>query len=241
MNDNNIDPKRAAALRRKYGMDLPPQTNNAVVAAISRTDQMYGKLFARNSSELFDPVRNPALCEAAQKALRNLHAAMGQPVEPTGTEGLGHVVFGAGPLQPVHVDQQDDPFDEFAPLSPDDAALYVHFVGSEIAFVVRGPKAVGAFELATRGPGLPRRGVEYFAPMFRLMMELHDDFWDRECNVNISQSCGGPTDLLPYDAGAFLLVFEVCEPCMAYAGAAADTGYELSVMEAHARAGLPFP
>lgn len=238
---SNIDSKRAAALRRKYGMDIPPQTNNAVVAAIGRTDQMYGKLFARDSSELFDPTRSPALYRVAQEALRNLHAAMGQPVEPTGTEGLGHVVFGAAPLQPVHLDHQDDPADEFAPLSPDDAALYVHFVGSEVAFVVRGPEVVGAFDLATRGPGRSRRGVDYFAPMFRLIMELHDDFWDRECDVNLSQSCGGPTDLLPYHAGAFLLMFEVCEACMTYAGAAADTGYELSVMEAHARVGLPFP
>ena len=40
---------------------------------------------------------------------------------------------------------------------------------------------------------------------------------------------------------AAFLIFAICDPCLTYAEASAATGYELSVMEAHARVGLPFP
>ncbi|MEN3220702.1 hypothetical protein PUR22_07630 [Mycolicibacterium porcinum] len=245
MNDHNIDPARRTELFRKYQMGDPPQANNPVVAAIERADQMYGRLFVRDSSGLFDPERSPDVYAVAQRALADLHAAMGEPPDSVDPEGLGRLVLGPEHEAPprVHCHHQDEPDDEFTPLSPDDPALYVHFVGSSDVFVVRGNKQVGAFDLATRGPGRPRRGVDYFTGMFRLMMELRpaSPVWDIDCNLNVSRGCGGPTELLPYRAGAFLLVFEVCEACMTYAEAAAETGHQLSVMEAYARAGLPFP
>ncbi|UXA11808.1 hypothetical protein KXD97_28250 [Mycobacterium sp. SMC-8] len=243
MSDNNVDPKRAAALRRKYGMDNPPQADNTVVAAINRTDQMYGRLFTRDSAELFDPVRGAALYDVAQEALRNLHAAMGEPADSIDPAGLGHLVVGddAARIRRVTFDSHDGSEDAFTPLSPDDPALYVHFVGSDLVFVVRGPEQLDAFDRATGRTARPRRGVDYFAPMLQIMMEMHDQYWDRPCDVNVSRSCDGATQLVPYRAGAILLLFEVCGPCMTYAEAAAATGYEMSVMEAHARVGLPFP
>jgi hypothetical protein len=240
---SSIDPQRRKELERKYRMDEPPQANNSVVAAITRTDQMYGRLFTRDSSELFDPVRAPAMYEVAQRALRDLHAAMGEPVDSVDVDGLGHVVAGEAPptIRRVTFDTHDGPDDEFTGLDPDDPALYVHLVGDNSVVVVRGTKPVGAFDLATSGRGRPRRGVDYFTSLFQFMFDTHDNHWDRPCNVNVSRSCGGPTQVLPYRAGAFLLMFEVCAPCMTYAVAAAQTGYEMSEMEAHARVGLPFP
>lgn len=241
MTANNIDPKRNAALRRKYQMDAPPQANNPVVGRVLATERLHSGLFTRDSGELFDPTRSPQMYAVAQDALRELHARMGEPTEA----GEGRVVFGLddSPLEPVHFDHHDGPGDEFAPLNADDPAVYIWFVGTSLAHVIRGPKPVGAFDRATRGAGQPRRGVEYYASMLRLMMELRDSstVWPRECNVKVSRECDGPTQLLPCRAGAFLLVFEVCAACLTYAQASADKGYELSEMEAYARAGLDFP
>ncbi|MGU3653622.1 hypothetical protein [Mycolicibacterium sp. A43C] len=236
MTDDNID------YRRKYGMDEPPQLNNKVVDRVLANERLYDDLFTRDSGELFDPVRSPQMYGRAQDALRRLHAGMALLPD---RDGFGHVVFGEDDTPPpqVRFDHHDDLRDTFAPLDPDDPAVYVWFVGTSLVQVIRGPKPVGAFDLATSGPDTSRRGVDYYADMLRLMMELREmsTVWPRECNVQVSRGCDGPTQLLPYRAGAFLAVFEACAHCMAYAKAAADTGYELSVMEAHARAGLPFP
>lgn len=243
MSDNNINPKQRAALRRKYRLDEPPQTSNRVVAAITRTDQLYEQLFTRDSGGLFDPVRSPQMYAVARRALADLHAGMGEPADSITDDGMGRLVVGEGApsIRRVTFDSHDGPDDEFTPLSADDPALYVHLVGDNSVVVVRGLKPVGAFDLATRGPARPRRGLDYFAGMFRFLFASHDEFWDRTCNVDVSRSCGGATQLLPYRAGAFVLLFEACEPCLAYAEGAATTGHELSVMEAHARVGLPFP
>lgn len=236
MTDNNN------GYRRKYGMDEPPQLKNKVVDRVLTNERLYGDLFTRDSGELFDPVRSPQMYEKAQDALRRLHAGMALPPD---RDGFGHVVFGEDdtPPQQVRFDHHDDSRDTFAPLDPDDPAVYVWFVDTTLVHVIRGPKPVGAFDLATRGADTSRRGVDYYADMLRLTMELREMsmVWPRECNVQVSRGCDGPTQLLPYRAGAFLVVFEACGPCMAYAQTAADTGYELSVMEAYARAGLPFP
>lgn len=241
MNDNNIEVKYAAELRRKYQMDTPPQATNTVVERVLVAERLYGGLFTRDTGELFDPVRSPQMHEVARNALRDFHARMGEPAEA----GDGHVVFGLDdtPTERVRFDHHDGPGDEFAPLSPDDPAIYVWFVDSSLAHVIRGPKPVGAFDRATIGAGQSRRGVDYYAGMVRLMMELREGstVWPRECNVQVSRDCGGPTQLLPYRAGVCVLVFECCDACMTYAHAAADKGYELSEMEAYARAGLPFP
>lgn len=244
MTGHNIDPQRAAELRRKYRMDDPPRADNPVVDAITRGDQLHGKLFTRDTSELFDPVRCPPMYEVARKAMRDLHAAMGEPANAIGPDETGHLVstpLDANPIRRVIFDGHDYPDDPFTPLDADDPALYVYFVSGSSVTVLRGLKPVDAFDLATCGRGRPRRGVDYFKGMFQVMMSLHDDYWDRECNVHVSRNCGGPSSLLPYRSGAFLLIFEICKPCLDYAQAAADKGYELSVMEAHARVGLPFP
>lgn len=236
MTDNNID------YRRKYGMDEPPKADDKVVDRILANECLYGDLFTRDTGELFDPTRSPQMYEKAQGALRQLHERMSLPAD---RDGFGHVVFGEDetPPQQVRFDHHDDCRDTFTPLDPDDPAVYVWFVGTTLVHVIRGPKPVGAFDLATRGVDTSRHGVDYYADMLRLMMELREmsTVWPRECNVHVSRGCYGSTQLLPYRAGAFLVVFEVCESCMTYAKAAADTGYELSVMEAYARAGLPFP
>ncbi len=237
-----IDPKGRAEFRRKYRMDEPPQLNNKAVDRVVANERLYGDLFTRDSSELFDPVRSPQMYGKAQDALRRLHAGMALPPD---RDGFGHVVFGEDdiPPQQVRFDHHDDPRDMFTPLDPDDPAVYVWFVDTSLVQVIRGPKPIDAFELATRGPDTSRRGVDYYAGMLRLIVELREmsTVWPRECNVQVSRGCDGPTQLLPYRAGAFLLAFEICGPCMTYARAAANTGYELSVMEAYARAGLPFP
>lgn len=237
-----IDPRRKDEIRRKYEMDAPPKADNLVVDRVLANEHLYGDLFARDSGELFDPVRSPQMYETAQAAMRRLHAGMSLPPD---RDGFGRVVFGEDdtPPQQVRFDHHDERRDTFTPLDPDDPAIYVWFVDTSLVHVIRGPKPVGAFDLATRGPDTSRRGVDYYADMLRLMMELREmsTVWPRECNVNASRGCDGPTQLLPYRAGAFLLVFEACAPCLTYAKAAADTGYELSVMEAYARAGLPFP
>jgi hypothetical protein len=241
---NTIDRKRRKDLERKFGINEPPQANNAVVAAITRADQICGRLFTRDSSELFDPTRSPQMYDVAQRALRDLHAAMGEPVDSIAPDDEGRLVAGEAPptVSRVTFDNHDGPGDDFAALDPDDPALYVHLVGDNSVVVVRGPKPVGAFDLATRGPGRPRRGADYFVGLYQFMFDSHDEFWDRPCNVNVSRSCGGrPTQLVPYRAGAFLLLFEVCEACVTYAEAAANIGHDMSLIEAHARQGLPSP
>lgn len=234
-----INPKHAAELRRKYQMDTPPQADNPVVDRVLAAERLYGGLFTRDTGELFDPTRSPQMYEVAQAALREFHARMGEP----GETGEGHVVFGLDDTPPERVRFDHHDGDEFAPLNADDPAVYVWFVDSSLAHVIRGPKPVGAFDRATVGAGQSRRGVDYYAGMLRLMLELREGstVWPRECNINVSRSCGGPTQLLPYRAGVCVLVFECCDACMTYAQAGADTGYQLSEMEAYARAGLPFP
>ncbi|WP_370065694.1 hypothetical protein [Mycobacterium sp. MAA66] len=125
----------------------------------------------------------------------------------------------------MRFDHHEGPGDEFTPLSVDDPAVYVWFVDSSLGHVIRGPKPVDAFDRATVGAGQPIRGVDYYADMLRLMIELREvsTVWPRECNIKVSRSCDGPTQLLPDRAGC-VLVFECCEACLAYA-----------------RAGLPFP
>ncbi|MEZ0051513.1 hypothetical protein ABIA30_002521 [Mycobacterium sp. MAA66] len=89
MTYNNIDPKYAAELRRKFQMDAPPQANNAVADRVLAAERLYGGLFTRDTGELFDPVRSPQMNEVDQAALRELHARMGEPAET----GDGHAVF----------------------------------------------------------------------------------------------------------------------------------------------------
>lgn len=236
-----IDPKYAAELRRRFQMDAPPQADNPVVDRVLVADRLQNSLFARDSAELFDPTRSPQMYAVAQAALRELHARMGEAAET----GDGHVVFGLDDTPPdrVRFDHHDGPCDEFTPLNADDPAVYVWFVDSSLGHVIRGPKPIGAFDRATVGAGQPRRGVDYYAGMLRLMMDLREvsTVWPRDCNIKVSRDCDGPTQLLPYRAGVCLLVFECCEACLTYAQASADKGYELSEMEAYARAGLSFP
>ena len=205
---------RRAVYRRKYRMDDPPQTNNRVVAAITRSERMHASLFRRNTGALLDPAFSPAMYAVAERALRDFHDGMAS----------GRITCQC----------HDGPDDPFTRMSPDDPALYVHFIGSSTAFVVRGPKLVDAFDRATRRPGTPRRGVDYFVPMVQLLFELQGEFGDTGCNVRVAQSCTKHTQFLPYRAGAVLMLFEVCSGCLAYAQEAAKTGHELSVMEARA-------
>ncbi|MFA4083450.1 hypothetical protein ONA92_17275 [Mycobacteroides salmoniphilum] len=244
MTDHMDAARRRQILKMFPVIGEPPQADNPVVDAIMRGDQLYRNLFTRDTSELFDPVRCPPMYEVTRKALRDLHTAIGEPANTIGPDDAGHIVstpLDANPIRRVTFDGHDSPDDPFTPLDANDPALYVYFVSGSGVTVLRGLKPVDAFELATCGRGRPRRGVDYFRGMFQVMMSLHDDFWDRECNARVSRNCGGPSSLLPYRAGAFLLIFEICKPCLDYAQAAADKGYELSVMEAHARVGLPFP
>src|SRR5262249_12951721 len=140
----------------------------------------------------------------------------------------------------------------FTPLNPDDPALYVHLVGTKTVTVCRGPKHLGAFDRATRGhasqlPGYEdgRRGVEYYAGMYQLMVEMdayHDEFcdpgcWEGGCNVHVAKNCGGRTQFMPLKCGAVLLVFRVCTPCFVLAGKLADNTYRRRVI--NARADLP--
>lgn len=69
---SDIDPKRAEALRRKYGMDNPPEANNAVVGRILAGEQLHGRVFTRDSAELFDPIRSPRMHDKLMAALRDL-------------------------------------------------------------------------------------------------------------------------------------------------------------------------
>lgn len=240
MNSNNIDPKRNAALRRKYQMDAPPQASNPVVGRVLATERLHNNLFVRDVSEYWDATRSPQMYAVAQEALRELHARMGEPPEFDDDEG--HVVFGLVPKKhsPVRAHHQDNPDDAFAALNPDDPATFVHFVGDDIVHVIRGPKPVGAFDRATVGAGQPRRGDGYFTGMFQTMMEMHDEFWDRPCNVGLTAPCDGPTQLMPYWAGSVLLIFEVCGDCLRYAEASMAVGRDVSEMEARFRQGLPF-
>ncbi|SII54956.1 Uncharacterised protein [Mycobacteroides abscessus subsp. bolletii] len=68
---SDIDPKRAEALRRKYGMDNPPEANNAV-GRILAGEQLHGRVFTRDSAELFDPIRSPRMHDKLMAALRDL-------------------------------------------------------------------------------------------------------------------------------------------------------------------------
>lgn len=220
-----IDPKRTASLRRKYGMNEPPQKDNPVVDRILAGDRLQGRVFTRDSAELFDPVRSPQMHQRAVAALRDLH--MGIANGTIRRDSHDPDSYGADRLG--------------RPFNPDDPELLVHIVGSDTAMVVRGEKRMGAFDRATRDCQPQRRGVEYFAGMYQVMTSLHDDFWETPCNVNVARKCVGAPQLMPYMAGTALLIFAICDPCLTYAEASAATGYELSVMEAHARVGLPFP
>jgi hypothetical protein len=215
-----------AKLRRKYRMDEKPQLNNAIVDRIVTGEQLRGRVFARNSVELFDPVRSPHMHERLMTTLSNLHTGIAS----------GEI------RRDTHDPDADGRRDRLGePFNPDDPELLVYMVDTDTATVVRGPKRPGAFERATRNRLPHRRDVRYFAGMYQVMASLHDEFWDHPCNINVSRSCGGATQLMPYLAGTALLIFEICTPCLEYAEAAAATGHELSVMEAHMRVGLPFP
>lgn len=221
----NIDPRRAATLRRKYDMDAPPQKDNPVVDRILGGERLHERVFIRDSAELFDPVRNPRMHGKALAALDDLHKGIANGAirrdshdpDSYGSDALGE------------------------PFNARDPELLVHIVGTDTAMVIRGAKRLGAFARATSDRRPQRRGVDYYAGMYQLMAELHDDFWETPCNINVARRCVGAPQLLPYMAGTVLLIFAVCDPCLTYAEATATTGYELSVMEAHARVGLPFP
>lgn len=214
-------------LRAKYGMDNPPQRNNPVVTRILAAEELHDKVFTRDSGELFDPVRSPRMHEIAMAALHYVHTADDISWD----------------------DHGDSDHDPFVPFSTHDPAVYVHKVGSDIVTACRNPKTVGAFTLATRGPDTSRRGVDYFAGMYRLMTSLHNGWWADGCSIKLATGCTGndrdergylrhPTQLMPLLCGSVLLIFEICTPCLEYATEAARTGHELSVMEARMRTDL---
>jgi hypothetical protein len=219
----NMTPEHRATLRRKYAMDEPTQQDNPIVNRILAVGQLHGRVFTRDSSELFDPVRNPRMHEKLVTALRDLHAGI----------ATGRIRRNCHDPDSYGTDPLGEPF------NPDDPELLVHILGTDAATVVRGAKRLGAFERATRDRRPQRRGVDYFAGMYQVMTSLHDDFWEIPCNVNLARNCGGAPQLMPYIAGTVLLIFAICMPCLEYAVEAARTGYELSVMEARMRAGLP--
>lgn len=222
---SELTPEYRAKLRRKYRMDEKPQTDNPIVDRIMAGEQLHGRVFARDSAELFDPVRSPRMHEKLMTALHDLHTGISS----------GEV------RRDSHDPDADGRRDRLGEaFNPDDPELLVYIVGTDTVTVVRGAKRLGAFERATYNRQPQRRDVRYFAGMYQVMASLHDDFWDHPCNINVSRNCGGPTQLMPHLAGTVLLIFEICTPCLEYAEAAATTGYELSVMEAHARVGLPF-
>ncbi|PQM53121.1 hypothetical protein C5U48_05690 [Mycolicibacter virginiensis] len=59
---------------------------------------------------------------------------------------------------------------------------------------------------------------------------------DLQCNVRLSDSCGGATRLLPVDRGTWVLLLRVCASCEAWAGETASTNYRFAVMAAYERA-----
>jgi hypothetical protein len=206
----------------------PLQKGNPVVSRILAGEQFHDNVFTRDSAELFDPVRCPRMHEIARAALDYVHTSKDITWDD-------------------HGDSDRDPF---VPFSADDPALYVYKVGSGYVTVCRNPKAVGAFTLATVGPDRSRRGVDYFAGMYRLMTSLHNGWWADGCSIELATGCAGndrddagflhgPTQLMPLLCGSVLLIIEICTPCLDYATEAARTGYELSVMEARMRADLP--
>jgi hypothetical protein len=209
-----IDHDRRTMLTAKYGLYRPPMNPalNTTVQAILDAEHVVSRLgFARRLGDWVDPSRSPRLHEIATKAHRDLREAMAR----------GEIEY-------------DDFAEEgysYDPDHPSDAAVLIHFVGTDRVSVCQ-----------RQLPGLLERGADYHAGLLQLYGSVYDGAREGDCSIRLAPDCGGPNSMMTWTYGAFLLVFRCCEECNLLARENAEVGYKLGLMEANERlAEIPLP
>jgi hypothetical protein len=209
-----IDHERRAMLTAKYGLDRRPMNPalNTTVQAILDAEQVVSRQrWARRIGDWVDPSRSPRMYEIATEAHRDLRRAMAR----------GEIVY-------------DDFADEGYPYDPDnpaDAAVLIHFVGSDRVSICKRQLA-----------GLVERGVDYHTGFLQLYGSVYDGAREGDCSIRLVADCGGPDSMMTLSYGVFVLVFRCCEECNLVARENAEVGYKLGLMEAHERlAEMPLP
>ena len=201
----------------KYGMGWSPMNPalNTTVQVILDSDRLADVSGMPDTTALFDPAWSLAMHARAEQAAGDLRFAIARGLVTYEEPG------GDAPYNP------DDPAD---------VAVLANLVGTDTVYVVRHRR----HDASLCAP------VDYYGGLLQLFDEMHRAHYEfcvnpcQKCNVGIAAECGrGPTVLLPHVRGHLLLVFEVCEVCRALAGKIADTNYQIAVMEARGKVGLP--
>lgn len=209
-----IDQGRRKMLNAKYGLDRRPVSPalDTTVQAILDAERVTARQgFARQIGDWVDPSRSPRMYEIAAEAHRDLRAAMARCE--------------------IEYDDFADEGYPFDPDNPSDAAVLMHFVGTDRVSVCKRPL-----------PGRVERGVDYHTGLLQLYGSVYDGAREGDCSIRLARDCGGPNSMMTLTYGAFLLVFRCCEKCNLLARENAEVGYKLSLMEAHERlAEIPLP
>jgi hypothetical protein len=209
-----IDHDRRTMLTAKYGIDRPPMDpalNTTVQAILDAEHVVTRQGFARRLGDWVDPSRSPRLWEIATQAHRDLRAKMARD-------------------EIAYDDFADDGY-PFDPDNPSDAAVLIHFVGSNRVSVCK-----------RQLPGLVERGADYHTGLLQLYGSVYDGAREGDCSIRLARDCGGPNSMMTLTYGAFVLVVRCCEECNLAARENAEVGYKLSLMEAHERlVEIPLP
>lgn len=166
-----------ARIQEKYGIGLPPRSDNSTVTAILAAERTVARAGggAGDMSWLFDPALNRQMWERANDAIREMWRQHGE--------------FMAGVW---------------------DSAVFLYYPGQS--------------EFRAYG-----NDIERFAYMLGYASQ-------NGCDIKLaSGGCSEGTVFLPLEGGQFLVVFEICEACDAWARRIAETNFRVNVMEAQAK------
>ncbi|MEX3646531.1 hypothetical protein [Mycolicibacterium porcinum] len=202
-------------LAARFGIDNPPMAPmaNTQVRAIVRAEDIMRKVwgdFGLADEMLFDPARVPAMARLAEAAASEFHWR----------ESQGGCDRAEGLRPSLNYDTADTDFDADCP--SEQGVVKVWRVGTNHVQVVR-----------ERWHDAPTRRLTtagWAATALRSSVDLYD--WmdcskfgckgdcGMECNVRLSEDCGGTTRLLPVHRGTLVMLFRVCWACAHEAEAA---------------------
>ncbi len=208
-------------LLEKFPIPSSPMDPRAstVVQSMLDSEALLAASGLPDRTALFDPIWSPALAARAEQTADTVRFAINR----------GWVRY-----------ESPGGDADYNPNDPMDQAVLVSRVGQDTVFVVRHRRGD---LIAQRQTGTP---ATYYGDLLESWDRSHREHFEfcvnpcHKCNVNISPRCGrGDTVLLPHSRGHLVLVFEICEPCLALAGRQADVNYRIGVIEARGKVNLP--